>query len=47
MAEPYKHVPVLDTAARGSTDTFGEWRDVQREHFGEGGVFDLIYAPRR
>ncbi len=28
-------------------DTFGEWRDVQRGHFGDGGVFDQIYAPGR
>ena len=26
-------------------DTFGEWRDVQREHFGDGGIFDQIYKP--
>ena len=28
-------------------EAFGDWRDVQREHFGEGGVFDQIYTPGR
>jgi sulfate transport system substrate-binding protein len=28
-------------------DTFGAWRDVQREHFGDGGQFDQISAPGR
>ena len=28
-------------------DTFGAWSDVQREHFGDGGLFDQIYAPGR
>ncbi len=28
-------------------DTFGTWRDAQRRHFGDGGVFDQIYAPGR
>ena len=28
-------------------DVFGEWRDVQREHFGDGGVFDRVYKPGR
>ena len=28
-------------------DAFGTWRDVQREHFGDGGIFDQIYAPGR
>ena len=26
-------------------DVFGEWREVQREHFGDNGVFDQIYKP--
>ena len=26
-------------------DTFGEWPEVQRTHFGDGGVFDQIYKP--
>ena len=26
-------------------DTLGDWPVVQREHFGEGGVFDQIYKP--
>ncbi len=28
-------------------DTFGSWADVQREHFGSGGIFDQIYKPNR
>ncbi len=28
-------------------DTFGSWPDVQRTHFGDGGVFDQIYKPGR
>jgi ABC-type sulfate transport system substrate-binding protein len=24
---------------------FGGWGKAQKEHFGEGGVFDQIYAP--
>jgi sulfate transport system substrate-binding protein len=26
-------------------EVFGNWRDVQREHFGDNGVFDQIYKP--
>jgi sulfate transport system substrate-binding protein len=26
-------------------DTFGAWPDVQKTHFGDGGVFDQIYKP--
>ena len=26
-------------------DVFGDWAAVQREHFGDGGVFDQIYKP--
>ena len=26
-------------------DMFGEWPEVQRTHFGDGGVFDQIYKP--
>ncbi len=26
-------------------ETLGNWPDVQREHFGDGGVFDQIYKP--
>ncbi len=26
-------------------DVFGEWREVQREHFGDNGVFGQIYKP--
>ncbi len=26
-------------------DTLGDWPSVQREHFGDGGVFDQIYKP--
>ncbi len=26
---------------------FGDWRSVQAQHFGDGGVFDQIYQPGR
>ncbi|MGI4954874.1 MAG: sulfate ABC transporter substrate-binding protein [Janthinobacterium lividum] len=29
----------------GITEVFGEWPEVQRVHFGDGGVFDQIYKP--
>ena len=28
-------------------ELFGGWRDVQKQHFGDGGVFDQIYRPGR
>lgn len=28
-------------------ETLGEWPEVQREHFGDGGVFDQLYKPGR
>ena len=28
-------------------EVFGDWATVQREHFGDGGVFDQIYKPGR
>lgn len=41
-ADKFPPVPTFTIA-----DSFGSWRDVQREHFGEGGVFDQIYTPGR
>jgi sulfate transport system substrate-binding protein len=28
-------------------EVFGGWQNAQKTHFGEGGVFDQIYAPGR
>lgn len=28
-------------------DVFGGWQRVQQEHFGDGGIFDQIFTPRR
>ncbi len=28
-------------------DVFGGWRQAQREHFDDGGIFDQIYAPQK
>ena len=27
-------------------DVFGGWKQAQKTHFDDGGVFDQIYAPR-
>jgi sulfate transport system substrate-binding protein len=26
--------------------TFGDWRDVQKTHFNDGGIFDQIYTAQ-
>jgi len=28
-------------------DRFGGWKKAQAEHFGDGGIFDQIYKPKR
>ncbi len=39
-AEQFPNVATFTVA-----DTLGDWPTVQREHFGDGGVFDQIYKP--
>jgi sulfate/thiosulfate transport system substrate-binding protein len=41
--EDVARFPTLELA---TIDDFGGWRKVQPEHFGDGGIFDQIYAPR-
>ena len=45
LARHAEQFPKVDTFT--IADTFGAWSDVQREHFGDGGLFDQIYAPGR
>jgi sulfate transport system substrate-binding protein len=42
-AEDAARFPELELV---SIEDFGGWAKVQPEHFGDGGVFDQIYAPR-
>ena len=41
-ADRFPQVPTFTLA-----EVFGEWPDVQREHFGDGGMFDQMYKPGR
>ena len=36
--------PVVKTFTLASV--FGNWRDVQKQHFADGGIFDQIYQPK-
>ena len=45
LARHADRFPAIDTFT--IAEVFGEWPDVQRAHFGEGGVFDQIYTPGR
>ena len=41
-ADRFPAVPAFTLA-----EVFGEWPDVQRKHFGDGGVFDQFFKPGR
>ena len=41
-ADRFPPVPTFTLA-----EVFGEWPDVQRKHFGDGGMFDQIFKPGR
>jgi len=41
-AQAFKQLPLV-TIDQG----FGGWRKAQAAHFGDGGVFDQIYAPKQ
>ena len=41
-ADRFPPVPTFTLA-----EVFGEWPDVQRKHFGDGGVFDQLFKPGR
>ena len=43
LARHADRFPKLATFTLG--EMFGNWPDVQRQHFGDGGVFDQIYKP--
>ena len=38
------HFPEANTFTVASV--FGNWRDVQKQHFADGGIFDQIYQPK-
>ena len=40
-ADTFPHVATFTLA-----DMFGSWPEVQRAHFGDGGIFDQIYKPK-
>lgn len=43
LARHAERFPKIETFT--VAEVFGEWRDVQREHFADGGLFDKIYKP--
>ena len=40
-----KHAELLPKIELATIKDFGGWTKAQKDHFGDGGVFDQIYAP--